>query len=94
MKNKINIILIALLILNVFYGCGKNSKEETKITEEKKETEKKEVVLKKESIEETGIETKTAVTETMQGNIKIPAKIITDQDYEAKGRLACPGKGL
>lgn len=84
MKNKINIILIAILILNVFYGCGKNSKEETKITEEKKEAEKKEIVLKKESIEDTGIEIETAETETMQGNIKIPAKIITDQDFEAK----------
>jgi membrane fusion protein, heavy metal efflux system len=84
MKNKINIIIIALVILNTFYGCGKNSKDETKIVEEKKEIEKKEIVLTKESIEETGIETKTAVTEIIQGNIKIPAKIITDQDYEAK----------
>lgn len=84
MKNKNYIILITLLILNAFYGCGKNNKEENNITEEKKEAEKKVVVLTKESIEETGIETETAVTESMQGNIKIPAKIITDQDYEAK----------
>jgi cobalt-zinc-cadmium efflux system membrane fusion protein len=71
-------------MLSVFYGCGNKSNEDAKITEEKKETEKKEVVLTKESIEDTGMETETAKTETMQGNIKIPAKIITDQDYEAK----------
>lgn len=84
MKNKINIIVIILFMLSVFYGCGNKSNEESKITEEKKETEKKDVVLTKESIEDTGMETETAKTETMQGNIKIPAKIITDQDYEAK----------
>lgn len=83
MKNKINIIVIILFMLSVFYGCGNKSNEESKITEEK-ETEKKEVVLTKESIEDTGMETETAKTETMQGYIKIPAKIITDQDYEAK----------
>ena len=35
-------------------------------------------------MDETGIETGTAENETLQGVLKIPAKIITDQDYEAK----------
>jgi len=75
------IVLIALILS----GCGKGmNKEPETVKEEKKKTEKKEVVLTKESIEETGIETGTAKNELLQGYIKIPAKIITDQDYEAK----------
>jgi membrane fusion protein, heavy metal efflux system len=84
MKEKFSIIVIIIIILNVLYGCNKNSKEETEKRDDKQEKEKIELVLSKESIEETGIETETAETETLQGFLKIPAKIITNQDFEAK----------
>jgi membrane fusion protein, heavy metal efflux system len=83
MKEKFSIIVI-ILILSVFYGCGNKSNEETEKKEDKKGKEKTEISLSKESIEETGIETGTAEIETLQGFLKIPAKIITDQDFEAK----------
>jgi membrane fusion protein, heavy metal efflux system len=84
MTYKIKCFIIALVLLNVFYGCGKNSREETNKKEEKKEIEKKEITLSKESIEDIGIETESAENEVLTGYLKIPAKIITNQDYEAK----------
>ena len=84
MTYKKKCIIIALVLLNVFYGCGKNSKEETGKKEEKKEIEKKEVVLSKESLEDIGIEMETVGNDVLTGYLKIPAKIITNQDYEAK----------
>jgi membrane fusion protein, heavy metal efflux system len=77
-------IIVIVIILSVFYGCGNKNNEETEKKEDKKEKEKTEISLSKESIEETGIETGTAETDTLQGILKIPAKIITDQDFEAK----------
>lgn len=84
MKYKIKLLIVVLTLLNVFYGCGKSSKEETEKKEEKKEIEKKEITLSKESIEDIGIETETAGNEVLTGYLKIPAKIITNQDFEAK----------
>ncbi len=66
-------------------GCGRNTQtEDNKETKQEKEKEKKEIVLTKESIEETGIKTVTAKTETAAGYLKIPARVITNQDFEAK----------
>jgi cobalt-zinc-cadmium efflux system membrane fusion protein len=84
MKIKLNIIIAIVFTLNIFSGCGKSSNEETVKEEDKKVKEKTELSLSKESIEETGINIETAETEIMQGYLKIPAKIITDQDFEAK----------
>ncbi len=82
---KANIYIgIVLILINLFPGCGKNSGTETENKEEKKESEKKEIVLTKESIEETGIELETAREDILTGYLKIPAKIITNQDFEAK----------
>lgn len=85
MMYKANIYIgIVLILINLFSGCGKNSGTETENKEEKKESEKKEIVLTKESIEETGIELETAREDILTGYLKIPAKIITNQDFEAK----------
>ncbi len=84
MKIKLNILIAIVFTLNIFSGCGKSSNEETEKKEDKKVKEKTEITLSKKSIEETGIITETAETQTMQGYLKIPAKIITDQDFEAK----------
>ena len=66
-------------------GCEKNTQtEDNKETKQEQEKEKKEILLTKESIEETGIKTETAKTETAAGYLKIPARVITNQDFEAK----------
>jgi cobalt-zinc-cadmium efflux system membrane fusion protein len=82
MKNILIILFIAVLIS----GCGEIKQEEKKESNtEKNETEKNETVtLSKESQEKINLETEIIKEEQYNSYIKIPAVVITDQNYEAQ----------
>jgi cobalt-zinc-cadmium efflux system membrane fusion protein len=82
MKN----LIITILIIIFISGCGEIKQEENKENnKEKNEKEKNEsVLLSKESQEIINLKTEIAKEEQYTGFIKIPAVVITDQNYEAQ----------
>ncbi|MHB8929234.1 MAG: efflux RND transporter periplasmic adaptor subunit [Melioribacteraceae bacterium] len=81
MRFNIKFFSVLLITALLFFGCGEKKNEETK--EEKKE-EKGEIVLSSIAIKETGIETITVKKKVISGIIKVTAKLIPNQDYEAQ----------
>jgi len=82
MKNKILCYLLPLFFaLAVLPGCTR-SKGETK-EEEKKNENSTRVVLNKESLNNFKLEIAIAEIKAVSDNISAPAKILTNQDYEA-----------
>jgi membrane fusion protein, heavy metal efflux system len=77
-----NKILIAVIIsVFVLLGCG--GKYETK-KEENNNERSKVVKLSAESIKETKLETETVCLRPFTSYLTIPAKVVTNQDYEAQ----------
>ncbi len=79
-------ILIILFIVVLVSGCGNEKIKESK--ENKTENTEKEkiesVILSKESQEKINLETEVIKEERYNSFIKIPAVVITDQNYEAQ----------
>lgn len=82
MKN----LIITIFILIFISGCGKVENESKNDTEKKGiEKEKTEsVILSKESKEKINLETEIIKEEQYIGLIKIPAVVVTDQNFEAQ----------
>ncbi|HEX2869144.1 MAG TPA: efflux RND transporter periplasmic adaptor subunit [Ignavibacteriales bacterium] len=78
---KISICLIFSAVL-IFSGCNKGSSS----TEEKPKDEARteEVKLNEKQIKEIGLETEKVTFKPFTGYLKVPAKVITNQDQEAQ----------
>ncbi|RPI17239.1 MAG: efflux RND transporter periplasmic adaptor subunit [Ignavibacteriae bacterium] len=88
---KILIILFTALIIS---GCKNNGNDSHKEEghEQHEEENKELVILSKESQETIKLETEIAREEEYKGYIKIPAVIVTDQNYEAQVGPIVSGK--
>lgn len=82
--NSITLITI-LFIAVILFGCGKNRNEETTNEETKEESYKfRKVVLSSEARDKINLAFDEVKEGTISGTIKAPAKLITNQDYEAQ----------
>lgn len=89
MKN----LLIILIISVLFSACSKVKEEEKDNKVEEKKSENTEtVILSKESQEKIELKTETIKVEQYNSFIKIPAVVITDQDFEAQVGPIVPGR--
>lgn len=88
-----NIIIIFIALL-LFSGCGKketenHSEEESKHTDEHKSES---LILSMESQETIDLKSESINDESFKGYIKIPAVVISDQNYEAQVGPIVSGK--
>jgi membrane fusion protein, heavy metal efflux system len=81
MKNIFYILLIIMLIS----GCGeKKNEENTEVKTDKNEKENVSVYLSKDAREKINLKTELIKEEQFNSYIKIPAVIVTDQNFEAQ----------
>lgn len=80
MRNLIILIFITITLA----GCGKVQTEKLEEKTQKEEEKKEIVIISKESQEKINLETEIIKEETYSGFIKIPAVIVTDQNFEAQ----------
>lgn len=81
MNYKIKLLIFTITAALISFSCGKNDnkEEEHHQLEENHET----VTLSMNSINEIGLKTEIVSLKPLSGYLKIPAKVITDQDNEA-----------
>lgn len=85
MKFKSVILITIILIAVILFGCGDNKTEETTNENAKEEShEVSEVVLSSEARIKIDLAFDVVKEGTISGTLKAPAKIITNQDYEAQ----------
>lgn len=89
-----NKLIIILITISLLAGCGKNEtvNHMDEGTNHEDEHKSESVILSKESQETIKLETETVKVETFKGYLKIPAVVISDQNYEAQVSPIVAGK--
>jgi len=77
-------LIILLFMSAILAGCGKVQTEKLEEKTQKEEEKKETVIISKKSQEKINLETKIIKEEEYSGFIKIPAVIVTDQNFEAQ----------
>jgi cobalt-zinc-cadmium efflux system membrane fusion protein len=90
MKSEIKFIIILFAAAVLFTGCGSNSEPVHDEHDEHKEPET--VKLSAAALKEIGLQTEAVKLQSFSGMLKMPAKILVNQDNEARVGSLIPGR--
>ncbi|MEI6091124.1 MAG: efflux RND transporter periplasmic adaptor subunit [bacterium] len=82
MKINFRFLIAAVALSIAIWGC--TAKEEEPAKEEAVQESSQEVKLTAESLKQINLETETVSLQPLTGFISLPAKVVTNQDYEAQ----------